>query len=84
MPIKHASIKDLRKSKRAYLRNQKVRDSLAGLKKKLKKAWTAKDAVALKKLLPLWQKACDKAKKVGVIKKNAANRYKSNWMKRSK
>jgi hypothetical protein len=28
MPIKHASIKDLRKSKRAYLRNQKVRDSL--------------------------------------------------------
>lgn len=84
MPIKHASIKDLRKSKRAYLRNQKVRDSLAGLKKKLKKAWTAKDDAALKKLAPMWQQACDKAKKVNVIKKNAANRYKSNWMKRAK
>lgn len=82
MPIKHAAMKAMRQAKKATLANKKALIKLANLKNRLKKALVAKSKEEYGKLAREWQKACDKAAKAGVIKKNAANRYKAAWMKK--
>lgn len=82
MPIKHAAMKAMRQAKKATLANKDALIKLSGLKNRLKKALVAKSKEEYGKLVIEWQKACDKAAKAGIIKKNAANRYKSGWMKK--
>ena len=82
MPIKRASFKDLRKSKKRHLKNITIRTELHTLSKKFdtlvsgKKTSEAKDA--LRSLLS----KIDKASSKGIIHKNAASRRSSRLMKR--
>ncbi|OGW93540.1 MAG: 30S ribosomal protein S20 [Omnitrophica bacterium RIFCSPLOWO2_12_FULL_45_13] len=82
MPIKRASFKDLRKSKKRHLKNITIRTELHTLTKKFgalvsgKKSDEAKNA--LKALLSKIGKAASK----GIIHKNAASRKASRLMKR--
>ena len=82
MPNKHASEKDLRKSAKRRVHNERIKSYLRHLTNESNKALagnlnTAKDLV--KKL----QQALDKAAKVGVIDPNKASRAKAKFMKRT-
>ena len=77
MPIKHAGIKYLRKSKKNQKRNIVKKKELSKLEKSLRKlAATGKKDEAKKTLQKLY-KALDKAAKTNLIKKNTASRKKS-------
>ena len=82
MPIKRASFKDLRKSKKRHSRNITIRSELHTLTKNFdslvagKKKTEAQDA--LKSLLSKIDKAASK----GIIHKNAASRKSSRLTKR--
>ena len=75
MPILHASIKDLRKSKNRAKHNQRIKNNLRILTKKLQTlvAQEGKRAEALEIAKKL-QQALAKAAKVDVIKPNKASR----------
>lgn len=80
MPNKQASIKDLRKSKKRAELNANAKRSIQFLVKQLIKAVEAKDKAAATDVSKKIQKALDKATKNNVIKKNTANRKKSQVM----
>lgn len=77
MPIKHASIKDLRKIKKQTVFNAKRLNLIKGLKKQLIKAKLVKDENKIKGLFVNFQQAVDKAIKQKILKKNTASRLKS-------
>jgi small subunit ribosomal protein S20 len=57
------------------------KDEMQGIVKEYKKLVQAKKIDEAQKLMPKLQKAIDKAKKNGLIKKNTASRKKSRLMK---
>ena len=83
MPIKHASIKDLRKTKRRTARNERTKQNVRHLLKAAQKAVTEEKGAGAVNAARAFQKAVDKAVKVGVISKGRAARKKSEVMKAS-
>lgn len=77
MPIKHASIKDLRKAKKRTTRNLGVKRQMEYLVKQLEQLVTDKNVAELKAALVATIQKIDKAAKVKVIHKNTAARMKS-------
>lgn len=81
MPITTSAKKALRGSKRKRVFNLRRKNEMQGVIKEYKKLVLAKKTDEAKKLIPKLQKAIDKAKKRGIIKKNTASRKKSRLMK---
>jgi len=81
MPIKHASIKDLKKIKKHTVFNLQRKNLIKFLKKQIIKAKAVKDESRLKELFTKYQQAVDKAVKQHILKKNTAGRYKSRLAK---
>lgn len=77
MPNRPSSIKNLRKSKRKAIINQKRIKAMKQIIRLFKKNISVQKFEEASKLLPKLYKTIDKACKGGVIKKNAAARKKS-------
>jgi small subunit ribosomal protein S20 len=82
MPIKRASFKDLRKSKKRHLRNITIRSELHTITKKFDSLVADKKSVEAKDTLKLLLSKIDKAASKGIIHKNAASRRSSRLTKR--
>lgn len=82
MPIKRASFKDLRKSKKRNLRNSSIKSELHSLSKKVESLIAAKKADDARSALKIFLSKLDKAASKGIIHKNAASRKSSRLMKR--
>jgi small subunit ribosomal protein S20 len=81
MPITTSAKKALRSSKRKRVFNLRRKNEMQSIIKEYKKLVSAKKTDEAKKIIPKLQKAIDKAKKGGLIKKNTASRKKSSLMK---
>jgi small subunit ribosomal protein S20 len=77
MPITSSAKKALRASKRKKVFNQRRKDTLSGVVKKIKKFVADKNTKEAMKHLAEAYQAIDKAAKTNLIKKNAASRKKS-------
>ncbi len=82
MPIKRASFKDLRKSKRKHLRNIAIRSELHSHSKKVEGLIASKKADEAKAALRAFISKLDKAASKGIIHRNAASRKASRLTKR--
>jgi len=82
MPIKRASFKDLRKSKKRHVRNISTKSELHSLIKKFEKLASAKKTDEEKTTLKMLISKIDKAATKGIIHKNAASRKISRLTKR--
>lgn len=82
MPIKRASFKDLRKSKKRRLKNINIRTELHTLTKKFSALVSGKKAAEAKDALNVLLSKIGKAASKGIIHKNAASRKASRLMKR--
>ncbi len=82
MPNLKASIKDLRKTKRKTVINNRIRRRLKDSVKAYNKAVETNDSKTAEKLHPRVQKMLDKAAKNGIIKKGTSSRKKSRLMKK--
>jgi small subunit ribosomal protein S20 len=82
MPIKRASFKDLRKSKKRHLKNINIRTELHTLNKKFDSLVLGKKGAEAKEALKALLSKIDKAASKGIIHKNAASRKASRLMKR--
>ena len=82
MPIKRASFKDLRKSKKRHYKNVSTRSELHSLVKKFEGLVADKKADEAKKLLSGLISKIDKASSKGIIHRNAASRKVSRLTKR--
>jgi small subunit ribosomal protein S20 len=80
MPIKKASFKALRQTKKRTVRNRTRKEKTKDLRKKIQKFLAAKNIEEAKKLMPLFYKSVDKAAKTQVITKNKASRLKARLM----
>jgi len=81
MPVKKRSrtvLKNIRKTRRRYLKNLKKKRELKSAIKKIKKAKSKQEAL---KIYPEVQTVIDKSVQDGIIKKNTAARYKSRLAK---
>ncbi len=81
MPIKKASFKDLRQTKKKTSRNKAVKSTLKANVKKTRTIILGKDKNAAAEALKLTIKNLDKATQNKVIKKNKASRLKSRLAK---
>ncbi|MEA3344388.1 MAG: 30S ribosomal protein S20 [Patescibacteria group bacterium] len=81
MPIKKSTKKSLRQNPRRRAKNILYKSKIKDTIKVAKVLVSKKQNDEAKKLLPKIYKAIDKATKVGVIKKNTANRKKSEITK---
>src|SRR3989344_4972357 len=81
MPITQSAKKALRSSKKKRVFNLRRKNEMQNVVKEYKKLILAKKSEEAKKLIPKLQKAIDKAKKTGLIKKNTASRKKSRLMR---
>jgi small subunit ribosomal protein S20 len=81
MPVKKASFKDLRKSKKKALKNTKVKSDIDALTRRIRKAVGQKDKTKAQEWLKAMIKKVDKAVQHSVIKKNTAARNKSRLTK---
>lgn len=81
MPIKKAAKKALRQTKKKRGSNLRRIKTMKEVVKKLSKLAKEGKKDEARKLMPLAQKAIDKAKKRGVVKKNTAARKKSRLAK---
>lgn len=77
MPITSSAKKALRASKRKRVFNQRRKDTVSDVVKKVKKFVADKNTQEAMKLLSQAYKAIDKAAKTNLIKKNTASRKKS-------
>lgn len=82
MPIKKASFKDLRQSKKRMARNSKVKNSLKKNVKEGRRLIEAKKTDEAQKLIRQSIKEIDRAISKGIIKKNTGARKKSRLMKK--
>jgi small subunit ribosomal protein S20 len=82
MPNIKAAKKSLRQTKKRTQQNIQRKKVLKDLVKKTVKATQAGKSDEVKELLRHFQKAIDKTVKVGLIKKNNANRKKSRLLAR--
>ena len=80
-PITKSAKKALRQSLKRKARNVQKKKKIKNLLKEVKKLVSQKKTEKAKKLLSQIYKALDKAAKVGVIKKNTANRKKARITK---
>lgn len=80
MPNKQAAMKDIRQAKKRAVQNATAKRSIQFLVKQLVKAVESKDKTAALETAKKIQKAIDKAAKNNTIKKNTANRKKSQIM----
>jgi len=81
MPITKSAKKALRQNKRRRERNLRQFEVLKETVKKFKKLTEENKKEEALKLLPQTYKLIDKAAKIGIIKKNAADRKKSRLIK---
>ena len=81
MPITKSAKKALRQSLKRKTRNVQKKKKIKNLLKEVKKLVSQKKIKEVKSLLPQIYKSLDKAAKVGVIKKNTANRKKARITK---
>jgi small subunit ribosomal protein S20 len=81
MPITSSAKKALRASKHKRVYNQRRKESLSDVVKKVKKFVSDKNTKEAVALLAQAYKAIDKAAKTNLIKKNAASRKKSRLAK---
>lgn len=79
MPIKHAALKALRKSRRATMKNRQVKEAIKKLVKTGERAIAAEKFDEAKALIPKLAKAVDKAAHRDIIKRNKANRIKARF-----
>ena len=77
MPTTKSAKKALRQSIKRRERNLKRKKRIRDLTKKIKNLLSKNKKEEAEKLLPWLYKALDKSAKVGVIKKNTANRKKA-------
>ncbi|MEK7585491.1 MAG: 30S ribosomal protein S20 [Patescibacteria group bacterium] len=77
MPITTSAKKALRVSRRRRVFNLRRKEAMKEVVKKFKKLMIQSKKADAAKILPAAYQAIDKAKKRGVIKANAAARYKS-------
>ncbi len=77
MPIKHAALKQIRKDRKRYPRNQALRSELKTLTKRLLVALKNQQLDEAKSLIRLVAKRYDRAASKGVVHRNTAARYKS-------
>lgn len=82
MPNLAQAKKALRKAKKAFVRNEAIREGVRKLKKAARVAVDAKDKVKASTVARTLQVALDKAAKSGVIHKNKASRLKSRLAKK--
>ena len=81
MPITKSAKKALRQTKRRTAANQSAKRNYRSAIKEFRQEMSAKSLDKAGNLLPKVYQAVDKAVKKGVIKKNAAARYKSRLTK---
>jgi small subunit ribosomal protein S20 len=81
MPLKRASEKDLRQSKKKHLKNLERKDAVKDAVKKFKKALESKDNATAKESLSNVYKTLDKAARAKTIHPNKAARRKSRLTK---
>jgi small subunit ribosomal protein S20 len=81
MPIKKSAKKALRQNPKRKAKNLIYKNKIKSLAKEVKGLISQKKTKEAKELLPQVYKILDKAAKVGVIKKNTANRKKSRITK---
>ncbi|MFA6184521.1 MAG: 30S ribosomal protein S20 [Parcubacteria group bacterium] len=82
MPIKKASFKDLRQSKKRMARNFKIKNSLKKNLKEGRRLIETKKADEAQKLIKQSIKEIDRAISKGIIKRNTGARKKSRLMKK--
>jgi small subunit ribosomal protein S20 len=82
MPIKRASFKDLRKSKKRHYRNTSTKSELHSLTKKFEGLTLSKKAEEAKALLKDLISKIDKAASKGIIHRNTASRKISRLTKK--
>ena len=82
MPIKKAAEKALRQAKKRTLRNLKVKEGIAFLRRSVRKALESKDVKNAQEMAKAAIKAIDKAVQNKVLKKNTAARIKSRLSKK--
>lgn len=84
MPIRNSAKKALRSDAKKKIFNSRRKRTMKETIKKISKLVAGGKKDEAKKLIPQAQKAIDKAKKRGVIKKNTASRKKSHLAKITK
>lgn len=82
MPNLAQAKKALRKAKKAFIRNEAIRDGVRKLKKVARVAVDAKDKSGAAKAAVDFQTSIDKAVKHGIVHKNKAARLKSRLAKK--
>ena len=82
MPIKHAALKQIRKDRKRYQRNQAIRSELKTLTKRLLVLLKGQQLDEAKTLIRLVAKRYDHAASKGIVHRNTAARYKSRLMRR--
>lgn len=82
MPIKRASFKDLRKSKKRHYKNISTKSELHSLIKRFESLVSEKKADEAKTVLKALISKIDKASSKGIIHRNAASRKISRLTKR--
>ena len=82
MPIKRASFKDLRKSKKRHVRNISIKSELHSLLKKFETLVSEKKTDEAKKFLATIVSKIDRAEAKGIIHRNAASRKISRLTKK--
>ena len=82
MPIKHAALKQIRKDRKRYQRNQAIRSELKTLTKRLLILLKGQQLDEAKTLIRLVAKRYDHAASKGIVHRNTAARYKSRLMRR--
>ena len=82
MPIKRASFKDLRKSKKRHQRNISARSELHSIVKKFEALVAAKKTDEAKAIFSKLASRIDKAASKGIIHKNSASRKIARLAKR--
>lgn len=82
MPNLAQAKKALRKAKKAFIRNEAIRDGVRKLKKVARVAVDAKDKKGAATAAQAFQVSIDKAVKHGIVHKNKAARLKSRLAKK--
>ena len=81
MPIKKAAEKALRQTKKRTARNLKIKETIAFLRRSIRKATETKDLKKAEALVKSLVQVLDKAVQNRVIKLNTGSRTKSRLMK---
>jgi len=81
MPIKKAAEKALRQTKKRTARNLKIKETIAFLRRSIRKAAETKDVKKAEQLVKSLIQVLDKAVQNRVIKLNTGSRTKSRLMK---